>query len=92
MDLLSVLERHKTKTDRMKSLTIKVVVTQTINTCLIYGILYIIDRYNPLGSIGLVSKILNLVIVSGAINLLLCVFPPSTLMSWFSNKLTIKEN
>ena len=90
MDLLSVIEKHKTKTDRIKSLTVKVVVTQTINTSLIYGILYLINGANPLGSLGLVNKIINLVVVSGIVNLLVCIIPPGIAINYILNKFTLK--
>ena len=75
----------------MKSLTIKVIVTQTINTCLIYGVLYVMNSFNTLGSLGLVNKVVNLVVVSGVINLLLCVFPIGKMMSYISNRKMVRE-
>ena len=75
----------------MKSLTIKVIVTQTINTCLIYGVLYVMNSFNTLGSLGLVNKVVNLAVVSGVINLLLCVFPIGKMMSYLSNRKMVRE-
>ena len=92
MDLLSVLERHKTKSDRMKSLTIKVIVTQTINTCLIYGFLYLLDRINPLNYYGLTNKIVNLIFISSIVNILISILLPARILKWVINKIQIRED
>jgi hypothetical protein len=76
MDLLSRMEKHKTKSDRLESLAVKSTVMQTINTCFLYGILYMIHPVNPLGKFGLVAKMISFVIISGLINLFLCLFKP----------------
>lgn len=62
------MEKHKTKSDRLNSLMIKIIVTQTINTAFIYFILSLISPSNPLGKTGLVKNVFNLVLVSGFIN------------------------
>jgi hypothetical protein len=77
MNLLSDIERHKTRSDRYTSLAIKTIVTQTINTCFLYAILYAIQPVNPLGTLGLYNKILSLVAISGVVNVLLCIFLPA---------------
>ena len=91
MNLLSILEKHKTKSDRMKSLTIKVIVTQTINTCLIYGFLYIMNPINPLSNYGIVKKMTGLVFISGIINIVTSILLPGRTIKKLINLCTIKE-
>jgi hypothetical protein len=55
IEILSDMERHKTKSDRVTSLIFKIVVTQSINTAFIYTILYLINHINPLATFGLVG-------------------------------------
>ncbi len=74
--LLSDIERHKTKTQRLNSLIIKTIASQTLNTLFIYYILYKINPGNPLSQNGLVSKIVDLVMVSGFISVVMQIFPP----------------
>ena len=74
----------------MKSLTIKVIVTQTINTCLIYGFLYLLDRINPLNYYGLTNKIVNLIFISSIINILISIFLPARILKWLINKIQIR--
>ncbi len=70
------MEKHKTKSDRLSSLILKNVVTQTINTSIIYTILYLIEPSNPLGTFGLYKKVFSLVVVSGFISLAMQAFIP----------------
>lgn len=76
IELLSHMEKHKTKSDRLSSLILKNVVTQTINTSIIYTILYLIEPSNPLGYFGLYKKVFSLVVVSGFISLAMQAFIP----------------
>ena len=83
--ILATMERHKTKSDRISSLIVKTVITQFINTSIIYFILFLIRPSNPLGTFGLVSKINSLVIVSGLISVALQIFiPKHTLMGFYN--------
>jgi hypothetical protein len=71
MVLLSVMEKHQTKTRRLKSLILKTIITQTINTVFIYGIVYIIQPSgNILSTQGLGPQITGLVLVSGIVNII----------------------
>jgi len=85
IELLSDMEKHKTKSDRLSSLIIKIIVTQTINTSFIYFILYILTPTNPLGKAGLVKNVSDLVIVSGFISVVLQIFPPGYLIAKVQN-------
>ena len=79
--LLSDIERHKTKTQRLNSLIVKTIASQTLNTLFIYYILYHINPINPLSQNGLVSKIVDLVMVSGFISVILQIFPPMLILN-----------
>jgi hypothetical protein len=86
LDYLSVYEKHKTESDRQLSLNIKTIITQALNTVGTYAILYLIDPVNPLSQFGLVNKILNLVVVAGAVNLFYYIVLPVQLFKWLINK------
>ena len=70
IELLSTMERHKTKSDKLSSLIFKNIVTQSINTSVMYLILYFIQPINPLGQYGLVNKVISVVIVSGSVSII----------------------
>lgn len=76
IEILSDLEKHVTKTNRLRSLIIKTIITQTINTLFIYFILYHVNPRNPLDNFGLVSKVTSLVIISGFLSVALQVLIP----------------
>lgn len=84
--LLADMERHKTKSDHLNSLVIKIIVTQTINTSFIYFILYLISPSNPLGKAGLVKNVFDLVLVSGFISVVQQIFPLGYLLTKLKNK------
>lgn len=91
-ELLSTLEKHPTKSDRLSSLMRKNLVTQTLNTCFIYVILYILEPSNPLGTLGMVNKIISLVVVSGLVSLLVNLFIPKQRLVALYNSLKIKKD
>ena len=66
------MERHKTSTDRLATLIIKNILTQTINTVIIY---YILLHDTPLTENGLYVTIYNLVVITGFLTIGLQVFP-----------------
>ena len=86
IQLLADMQKHKTKSERLNSLIIKIIVTQTINTSFIYFILYLIAPKNPLGKTGLVKNVFDLVLVSGFISVSLKIFPPSYLYTKLRNQ------
>jgi len=86
MNLLSVFERHKTKSDRLTALAVKVIVTQSINTVFMYGIFYLFHYANPLGSFGIVNKVFNVVLIGCLVNLLFTIIPIPPILSWFSTR------
>ncbi len=77
INLLADMEKHRSKTEKLSSLTTKIIVSQTFNTAFIYYILYLVKPSNPMGKGGLVSNIYNLVLVSGVLNVVLQAIPPS---------------
>ena len=79
IELLTDMEKHKTKSDRLNSLIIKIIVTQTINTAFIYYIIWLMTPSSPLGKAGLVKNVFDLVLVSGFISVVLQIFPPNYL-------------
>ena len=79
---LSFFERHKTETERLRSLLVKVILFEILNTCLFYIIIYLIYQSNPLGKSGLVSQILNVVYVSGILNISKTVVSPYISLIW----------
>jgi mannose/fructose/N-acetylgalactosamine-specific phosphotransferase system component IID len=42
VQILADMEQHKTKSNRMWQLILKTIITQFLNTCIIYSILYLI--------------------------------------------------
>lgn len=54
LDVLTEMERHKSKTDRMSSLIIKNVIAKFLNTTVIYFILYQMNPTNLVSKDGLV--------------------------------------
>ena len=54
LDVLTEMERHKSKTDRMSSLIIKNVIAKFLNTTVIYFILYLMNPTNLVSKDGLV--------------------------------------
>ena len=85
IEKLADMERHKTKSDRTGQLVIKIVITQTINTSIIYSILYLMKPINPLSTYGLVNKIKSLVIISGLISVIWQMVLPTTTIANFLN-------
>lgn len=93
IDILSTLERHTTKTNRLRSLLIKNIITQTINTCFIYYILHLIQPIdNPLTGFGLANKVISLVIISGFISVVMQIFIPYELFMSCLNSYRYSEN
>ena len=86
IELLSNVEQHQTKTQRLNSVIIKTICSQALNTSFIYYFLYLIFKNNPLGTHGLVNQVLNLVTVSGFISVIFQIFPPSLLIRQLTNK------
>ena len=80
-------ERHKTKSDHTTSLIVKIVVSQFINTAIIY---YILARTHPevevLSENGLVVKVMSLVAVSGLVQIGMNIAQPGALISFVLNK------
>ena len=91
IELLADMEKHKTKSDRLNSLIIKIIVTQTINTAFIYFIIWLRTPSSPLGKAGLVNNVFDLVLVSGFISVVLQIFPPSYLAKKFINNYKYKD-
>lgn len=92
IELLSEMERHKTKSDKLSSLIFKTILTQTINTSIIYTILYLIKHTNPLSAFGIVSKIVSLVVVSGFISVAMQIFIPKVLVMGLINRWKYPED
>lgn len=90
---LADMERHKTKSDRTGQLIIKIVITQTINTSIIYSILYMMQPLSPLSTYGLVAKINSLVVISGLISVVWqIVLPVQTVMKFLNARKYTYEN
>ena len=66
---LSNMERHKAAPYRTGSLIVKTVVSQSINTVIIYYIINQLRPFNLLGNMGLGSRIQGLVGFTGIINI-----------------------
>lgn len=82
VEILADSEKHKTKSDRVGSLILKIVISQFLNTSIIYSILYLIKPANPLSTIGIVNKVGSLIVVSGIFNLVwYAILPTSTIFS-----------
>ena len=92
MNVLSVFERHKTKSDRLKSLSVKIVIAQAINTCFIYGIFFLIYPVNPLSSFGIVNKLLNLIFLNCLVTLLFSLVPIPVILNWFTTRKYVKQD
>jgi hypothetical protein len=88
--LLSDLEKHKTKNDQLRHLIIKTILSQGINSVFLYYILDLFKPANPLSSLGLVTKVNYLVIISAGVNILWYIFPPIQLLNDFLNKIRYK--
>lgn len=86
------MERHKTKSDRLSSLIVKTIITQFINTSIIYTILYLMKPSNPLGTFGLVSKVTSLVVISGFISVAMQVFIPKNVVMGLINRWKYPED
>lgn len=76
----------------MSSLMVKTLITQSINTCFIYIILYFMQPTNPLGNVGLVNKVISLIVISGLIDLLLNIFIPKHKLLEIINRCRINDN
>jgi len=86
------MEKHKTKSERLRSLVFKTIVSQAVNTCFIYGIIHLIKpSFNILSSYGLVYQLVSLVIVSGVVTLLLQLFLPFAYLNKLINHYTIDK-
>jgi uncharacterized membrane protein len=86
IEVLADMERHKTKSDRTGQLILKIVISQFLNTSIIYTILYLLKPLMPLGTYGMVNKINSLIVISGAINIVFQIVLPSYTISYFLNK------
>jgi len=86
IEVLADMERHKTKSDRTGQLILKIVISQFLNTSIIYTILYLLKPLMPLETYGMVAKINSLIVVSGAINIIFQVVLPSYTISYFLNR------
>lgn len=86
IEVLADMERHKTKSDRTGQLILKIVISQFLNTSIIYSILYLLKPMMPLGTYGMVNKINSLIVVSGAINIAFQIVLPSYTIPYFLNK------
>lgn len=92
MELLSKMEKHKTKSERLKSLVFKTIVSQSINTCFLYGILHLVKpSYNILNSYGLVYQIMSLITISSLVTLLLQAAVPGALYNDLINHFKIDK-
>jgi len=92
MQKLSNFERHKIKSDRLKSLTIKVIIAQTLNVVFIYGIFYLIYLNNPLGSSGLVNKLLNFLFLHCFFRLVVSLCHPKYILNWYISRRYTKKD
>lgn len=82
VEILADSEKHKTKSDRMGSLILKIVISQFLNTSIIYSILYLIKPVEPLSTYGIVNKVASLIVVSGLFNIIwYMILPTSTIYS-----------
>lgn len=70
---------------------IKTLITQSINTCFIYMIIFMMEPSNPLGNLGVANKIVSLIIISGLIDLLLSIFIPKHKLMEIIKRCKIKE-
>ena len=70
VEILADSEKHKTKSDRVGSLILKIVISQFLNTSIIYSILYLIKPVDPLSTYGIVSKVASLIIISGLLKII----------------------
>lgn len=92
VELLSDTEKHKTKSDRVGSLILKIVISQFLNTSIIYSILYVIKPIDPLSTYGIVTKVTSLILVSGIFNIVwYAIMPTSTLFSLYYNHIYTPE-
>ena len=78
--ILSDAERHKTRNDRLRHLIYKTIISLSINTVFLYAILNLVKPSNPLSSLGLVTKVMYLVILSPIINLIWYIILPMSLI------------
>lgn len=92
MQKLSNFERHKIRSDRLKSQTVKVIIAQTLNIVFIYGIFYLIYLNNPLGSSGLVNKLLNFLVLHCIVRLIVSLAHPKYLLNWFNSRRYTKKD
>ena len=80
--ILSDAERHKTRTDRLRHLIYKTIISLSINTVFLYAILNLLRPSNPLSGLGLVTKVMYLLILSPIINLIwYIILPMSTIFN-----------
>jgi len=80
IQFLSRLEKHKTESDLQYSMAEKTIISQTLNTVVIYSIVYLIYPLNPLSAYGIANTIGNLVMVIGIGNIVSSLILPS---HWF---------
>lgn len=72
------LERHKSKTDKIEAMINRFVVSKFLNTCVIYFILYMVNKdVDILSQNGLTNKIIKLVSIGAAIDILLNITLPT---------------
>ena len=71
----------------MRSLIIKIVIAQFLNTSVIYAILFLFGKWiHPLSKNGIVNIISRLVLVNCALNLLLEYFQPGLIYMRFKHE------
>ena len=72
------LERHKSKTDKIEAMVNRFVISKFLNTCVIYFILYMVNKdVDILSHNGLTNKIIKLVSIGAAIDILLNITLPT---------------
>jgi hypothetical protein len=85
MKLLSFLEKHETKTQRMQSLLSKTVVAQGLNTVFLPGIVYLINpSQDILSTNGLIATISSVILVSAVVSVVIGAINPDFLIHSFS--------
>ena len=80
--ILSDAERHKTRSDRLRHLIYKTIISLSINTVFLYTIVNLFRPSNPLSGLGIVTKVMYLLILSPIINIIwYIILPMSVIMN-----------
>ena len=66
---LTEYERHKTMTNKLTSMIVKIFISQFINTAFIFYLIQVYNHRPYLSSAGLVIQVSTLIIVSGCISI-----------------------